>query len=66
LTTDEKQQKMAYKEHFVTDMGNGGAICSHCSFFLGSDPFTQPDVCPQCNYTLVQGGTYIATGGSDF
>lgn len=57
---------IARKEHIVTDQGNGAAFCSNCNENLGSDPFTQPDVCPKCGATLIEGSIWISPGGSDF
>jgi hypothetical protein len=62
------EKRIAYREHIVTDMGNGGAFCSHCQYDLGSDPFEIIKIkkCPGCGYTLYEGGMYINGGGSDF
>ncbi|MDI6738486.1 MAG: hypothetical protein QME12_08325 [Nanoarchaeota archaeon] len=52
------EKRIAYKEHIVTDMGNGGAFCSHCQYDLGSDPVEIYKIhkCPGCGYTLYEGG----------
>jgi hypothetical protein len=60
------QLKTARIEHIVTDQGNGGAFCNECNNILGFDVLTLPDTCPNCGAILVEGGTYISTGGSDF
>lgn len=53
-------------DHVVTDQGTGGAWCSACDEYLGSDPFDLPDICPGCHRRLSRdGNTYINSGGSD-
>ena len=56
-----------YREHIVTDQGNGGAFCSKCGANLSS-PFGEPAPypCPDCGAEWIEGGMYVQGGGSDF
>lgn len=66
---DEKrslEDKVAKREHIVTDQGNGGSYCDHCNYDLGPDPSVEYERCPKCNYRLVEGSIFINSGGSDF
>lgn len=56
-------------EIIVTDMGNGGAYCSKCSYCLdGGDPRKRPpSVCPRCQVVFTgYDRPILNTGGSDF
>jgi len=67
--TDKKEsleERVAKREHVVTDQGNGGSYCSNCNYYLGSDPSKEFKTCPECNYKLIEGNIYINRGGSDF
>ena len=60
-------EKIAFREHIVTDQGNGGSSCSNCNYDLGSDPSKNYDTCPKCGYRLMNGGIFFPNlGGSDF
>jgi len=60
------EEKVATREHIVTDQGNGGSYCSNCEYNLGPDPAKEYEKCPECNYKLVEGGIWVSPGGSDF
>lgn len=60
------EERIATREHSVTDQGNGGSYCSNCYYDFGSDPSKHYETCPGCNYKIVEGGIYINRGGSDF
>jgi len=60
------EEKVAFREHIATDMGNGGSYCSNCLFDLGPDPSKSYDKCPKCSYRLLEGSLYVSSGGSDF
>jgi len=64
--TQTLEKKIAFREHLVTDMGNGGSYCSHCDYNLGPNPLIDYKECPGCGYTLIPGGIHINQGGSDF
>lgn len=56
----------AYREHIVTDQGNGGAYCSECLADLTSDINGKaPYPCPGCGAEYEEGGLYVNMGGSD-
>jgi hypothetical protein len=61
-----KEDKVARREHVVTDQGNGGSYCDHCNYDLGSDAMRDYDSCPGCGYKLIEGSIWISPGGSDF
>ena len=63
---DSLEEKIATREHIVTDMGNGGSYCSNCVYNFGPDPLKSYDNCPGCDYKIAEGSTYINRGGSDF
>lgn len=52
----------AFRQHVVTDQGNGGAYCGSCSANLDNEY----DICPKCKLPLVEGGINGSFGGSDF
>ena len=52
----------AYRQHVVTDQGNGGAYCGSCSANLDDEY----DLCPKCKLPLVEGSLGYSMGGSDF
>jgi hypothetical protein len=63
------EEKIARREHNVTDQGNGGAYCSECHHDLTQYyPCTNPtpNPCPGCGLRWVEGGLHINYGGSDF
>ncbi|MEK6969511.1 MAG: hypothetical protein AABW48_03720 [Nanoarchaeota archaeon] len=60
------EEKVATREHIVTDQGNGVAYCSNCNYNFGPDPLKEYKICPGCNYTLTEGKIDILPGGSDF
>lgn len=61
------EEKIATREHVVTDQGNGGSYCSHCQYDLGNDPGIKYDKCPGCDYRLIEGTCKpYEFGGSDF
>lgn len=59
-------EKVAFREHITTDMGNGGSYCSNCKYNLGSDPSKAYEKCPRCDCRLREGGMFVNRGGSDF
>ena len=62
-----KLEKIAFREHLITDQGNGGSYCTNCKCDLGSDPCKNYDTCPGCGYKLVNGEIHpYSFGGSDF
>jgi len=67
---DEKSKRLeniAFREHIVTDQGNGGSSCSHCNYDLGSNPLKNYDICPGCGYKLINRPIHpYSFGGSDF
>lgn len=69
---DTPDDKIAYREHIVTDQGNGGAYCSNCHTDLTARhplykiPNLQNNHCTGCGYKIIEGGLYIQSGGSDF
>jgi len=60
------EEKVAYRNHVVTDMGNGASFCSNCDYNFGPDPLKSYKKCPGCDYKLKDGSMYINSGGSDF
>ena len=55
-------KEFAFRQHVVTDQGNGGAYCGSCSANLDNEY----DICPGCKLPLVEGGINGSMGGSDF
>jgi len=60
------EEKIAYREHIVTDMGNGSSYCSNCHYNFGPEASKHYESCPGCGYRIKEGSTYINWGGSDF
>jgi hypothetical protein len=60
------EERVAFREHVVTDQGNGGSSCSNCRYDFGGGAMVSYDKCPGCGYKLLEGGVYINRGGSDF
>jgi len=60
------EDKIATREHIVSDQGNGASYCSNCDYNFGSDFSKKYEVCPGCDYKLVPGKIHINRGGSDF
>ncbi len=60
--SDKPEENIAYCDTYVTDQGNGGALCSHCHEQIE----LEARKCPHCKYKLLSGGTFIQAGGSDF
>jgi len=50
----ELGKKVAYVRHITTDQGNGGAFCEHCNGILATNPFDIPEICPNCDYALIE------------
>lgn len=63
----EKDNKLSWYAHIVSDQGNGGASCGKCNQWLSSSALHLPGVCPNCKRKLVEvGDIYTGGGGSDF
>jgi len=60
------EEKVATREHIVTDQGNGGYYRSNCQYNLGSDPSRKYETCPGGDYKLIEGKIWINEGGQDF
>lgn len=57
------KDKIATRDHIVTDQGNGGCYCSNCRADLTENP---SNTCLNCGYELIEGSIFINQGGSDF
>jgi rubrerythrin len=64
------EKEKVYREHIVSDQGNGVAVCSKCGADLsptgplGRGPAPYP--CPGCGAEYEEGGMWVQGGGSDF